>query len=134
MFSVTFVHVVPPSRVTCSSPSLVPAQISPSSTGDSAIPKTVPAYSTPMLSPVSPPESPMRLVSLRVRSGEINSQLWPPLRVRCTCWLPTYTVLLSCGEMWIGASQMKRKRTPDAAPRLCSGHTSTARYWRRSSS
>ena len=108
MFSVTFVHVEPPSRVTCSSPSFVPAQINPSCTGDSAIPNTTPAYSTPMLSPVSPPESTMRLWSLSVRSGLITSQLWPPLRVRCTCWLPTYTLLLSCGEMWIGASHTKR--------------------------
>ena len=89
MLAVTSVQVPPPSRVTCTSPSLVPAQISPGSTGDSLMPKTVPAYSTPMLSPVSPPERPMRLWSFRVRSGLITSQLCPPFRVRCTCWLPT---------------------------------------------
>ena len=89
MFSVTLVQVAPLSRVTCSRPSLVPAQSSPCSMGDSAMPNTTPAYSTPMLSPVSPPEKPMRLRSLRDRSGLMTSQLWPLFCVRCTCWLPT---------------------------------------------
>ncbi len=57
-FFVTFVHVFPPSRVSCTSPSFVPTQINPFSLGDSAMPNTTPAYSTPMLSPVSPPELP----------------------------------------------------------------------------
>ena len=37
-FFVTFVQVFPPSRVTCSRPSLVPAQMRPRSFGDSARP------------------------------------------------------------------------------------------------
>src|SRR5262245_8611448 len=37
MFFVTFVHVLPPSRVTCTRPSFVPTQISPACFGDSAI-------------------------------------------------------------------------------------------------
>ena len=37
MFFVTFVHVFPPSRVTCTRPSFVPAQMSPRSFGDSAM-------------------------------------------------------------------------------------------------
>ena len=37
MFFVTFVQVLPPSRVTCTRPSLVPAQITPACFGDSAI-------------------------------------------------------------------------------------------------
>ena len=41
MFSVTSVQVAPPSRVTCTSPSFEPAQITPFSTGDSAIVNTV---------------------------------------------------------------------------------------------
>ena len=89
MFFVTFVHVLPLSRVSCTWPSLVPAQINPFSSRDSAIAITVKAYSTPMLSPVSPPEICWRVLSLVDRSGLITSQLWPRFVVRCTCWLPT---------------------------------------------
>src|SRR5574341_300835 len=89
MLDVTLLHVFPPSRVTCTSPSLVPAQISPGFKRDSAIAKTTPAYSTPMLSGVNPPEEPILLWSLSVRSGLITRQLLPPSLVACTCWLPT---------------------------------------------
>ena len=37
MVFVTLVQLLPPSRVTCTSPSLVPAQITPACFGDSAI-------------------------------------------------------------------------------------------------
>ena len=89
IFLVTLVQFFPPSRVIWTSPSLVPAQISPASLGDSAIAKTTPAYSTPMLSGVSPPEIVWRLLSLRVRSGLIIRQLLPPSVVTWTYWLPT---------------------------------------------
>ena len=56
MFFVTLVQVLPPSRVSCTRPSLVPAQISPRSRGDSAIAVDDAPYSTPMLSGVRPPE------------------------------------------------------------------------------
>src|SRR6266542_4922136 len=88
IFDVTFVHVFPPSRVSCTRPSLVPAQISPFSSLDSAIANTTPAYSTPMLSGVSPPELCCLLLSFSVRSGLITCQLLPPSVVRCTNWLP----------------------------------------------
>src|SRR5207237_10297047 len=78
MFFVTFVQFLPPSRVICTRPSFVPTQIVPASFGDSAIANTTPAYSTPMLSPVRPPENPCRLLSFRVRSGLITCQLLPP--------------------------------------------------------
>src|SRR5919199_1261896 len=70
MFDVTFVHVAPPSRVTCTSPSFVPAQMSPFSRGDSAMANTTPAYSTPMLSGVSPPEMVVRRDRERRRPDE----------------------------------------------------------------
>src|SRR5687768_8233936 len=108
MFFVTLVHDVPLSRVTLTCPSLVPAQINPRSSRDSAMAITVNAYSTPMLSPVSPPENCWRVLSLVDRSGLITSQLWPRLLVRCTCWLPTYTVLRSCGDIASGIVQLKR--------------------------
>ena len=63
-FGVTLVQDTPRSRETCTCPSLVPAQISPASLGDSVSAKITPAYSTPMLSGVSPPESCWRLLSL----------------------------------------------------------------------
>src|SRR5689334_15575598 len=93
MLAVTLVQRPPPSRVTCTRPSFVPAHTTPFSFGDSAIANTTPAYSTPTLSGVSPPESCRRDVSFLVRSGLITCQLWPPFDVRCTNWLPAYTVL-----------------------------------------
>src|SRR5262245_64886357 len=66
---VTFVQRDPASRVIWICPSLVPAQITPFSRGDSAIANTTPAYSTPTLSGVRPPERCCRDLSLSVRSG-----------------------------------------------------------------
>src|ERR1700675_3183345 len=108
IFFVTLFQVFPPSRVIWTSPSFVPAQIVSTSFGDSAMANTVPAYSTPMSSGVDPPEIPCRLLSFRVRSGLIICQLLPPSVVTCTNWLPTYTLLWSCGEIVIGNSQLKR--------------------------
>src|SRR5215813_6053630 len=89
IFFVRFVHVLPPLRVICTWPSFVPAQMVPASFGDSAIAKTTPPYSTPMLSPVSPPEYPCLLLSFRVKSGLMTCQLLPPSVVWWTNWLPT---------------------------------------------
>src|SRR5215467_13082004 len=114
IFLVRLVQFFPPSRVNCSRPSFVPAQITPASLGDSAMAKTTPAYSTPMLSGVRPPELPIRVLSLRVRSGLMICQLFPPSVVTCRYWLPTYTLLWSCGEMVIGNSQLKRYLTSAA--------------------
>ena len=74
MLVVTFVQLAPPSRVTCTSPSFVPAQRTFASSGDSPIANTTPEYSTPMLSGVRPPEIFWRDLSLCVRSGEISFQ------------------------------------------------------------
>src|SRR5437764_5034364 len=108
IFLVRLVQVLPASRVICSRPSLVPAQITLASLGDSAMANTTPAYSTPMLSGVRPPELPIRLLSLRVKSGLMICQLLPPSVVTCTNWLPTYTLLWSWAEMAMGNSQLKR--------------------------
>src|SRR4051812_49190182 len=88
MFFVTLVHALPPLRVTCTRPSLVPAQMRPACFGDSAIAYTTSPYSTPMLSGVSPPELCCRDLSLSVRSGLISCQLCPPSVDWCTNWLP----------------------------------------------
>ncbi len=55
MAPVTLVQVFPPSRVTWTRPSSLPAQMTPFCFGDSAIAKTVPYTSTPVLSPVIGP-------------------------------------------------------------------------------
>src|SRR3974390_283940 len=92
-FAVTFVQRPPLSRVICTCPSLVPAQMTPFSRGDSAIANTTPAYSTPTLSGVSPPDRCCGALSFRVRPGLMPAHVWPPFVVRCTCWEPAYTVL-----------------------------------------
>ena len=88
MFFVTFVQVFPPSCVTCTRPSLVPAQMTPACFGDSAIEKTTLKYSTLRLSSVRPPESPSLLLSFSVRSGLISFHVTPPSWVASTYWLP----------------------------------------------
>src|SRR5687768_11020608 len=126
MLRVTLVHVRPPSRVSCTSPSFVPTQIKPACTRDSAIAKMVLPYSTPMLSGVRPPEICCMLLSFSVRSGLMTCQLRPPFVVTCTCWLPTYTLLRSCGEIVRGIVQMNLYFTSAAAaPPVRSGQTST---------
>ena len=88
MLAVTFVQFLPPSRVSCTWPSFVPAQINPAFSGDSAIANTTSPYSTPMLSGVRPPEICCLLLSLSVRSGLITCQLLPASVVMWTNWLP----------------------------------------------
>ena len=125
MLRVTLVQVPPPSRERCTSPSLVPAQSSPFCTGDSAIAKTTPAYSTPMLSGVRPPETVCRRLSFRVRSGLMTRHVRPLSMVTCTCWLPTYTMLWSCGEMVSGNVHTKRYRRLSAGqPMVACGQMS----------
>src|SRR5260370_26574997 len=127
-FFVTLHQFFPPWRGACTSPSLVPAQLALASFGGSAMGKSVPAYSTPILSGVSPPEICCRLLSFRVRSGLMICQLFPPSVVTCTYWLPTYTLLWSWGEIVIGNSQLKRYFTSAAlAPETSMGPTSTSR-------
>jgi len=85
---VTFCQLPPSSRVTCTSPSSVEAQISPLRCGDSTTQAQLACTSAPALSRVmSPPECPCREMSFRLRSGDISSQLMPSSRVRNT-WLP----------------------------------------------
>src|ERR1041385_9106556 len=84
MFFVTLVQFFPPPRVTSTSPSLVPAQMTPACFGDSEMAYTTSPYSTPMLSGVRPPELCWRLLSFSVRSGLISCQLWPPSVDWCT--------------------------------------------------
>src|SRR5258707_1458457 len=92
-FFVTLALVRPASRETCTSPSLVPAHSNPRWIGDSAMENTTPAYSTPMLSGVRPPDIFCRLLSLRVRSPLSSVHVRPLSVVTWTCWLPTYTRL-----------------------------------------
>src|SRR5439155_1338155 len=61
MFFVTLVQFFPPSRVICTYPSLVPAQITPASLGDSAIANTVPVDQMMLLSTGSGVAKPLSL-------------------------------------------------------------------------
>src|SRR5579872_2620966 len=102
-FGVTFVQVLPPSRVRNTYPSSEPVQIRLPSLGDRAIEKTVAYVSTPVSSRVlGPPESPIVLGSCRVRSGLIFVQLWPPVCVTHTCCYPAYSAVGPTGENTIG--------------------------------
>src|SRR6185312_4466596 len=123
---VTSAQCAPSSRVTCTLPSFDPAQMSPRVSGDSAIAKSVQQYSTPRLSSVRPPELCMWAVSSVVRSGLMIVHVLPPSVVRCTYWLPTYTVLWSNGESASGCVQFQRYLALSAGEsRERSGHGST---------
>ena len=100
---VTLVQVAPSSRVTCTRPSSVEAQISPGRWAESARQAQVACTSAPAVSWVSgPPEWPWRDGSFRLRSGEMHSQLAPSLRVRNTRLPPAYSVLGSPGAKTSG--------------------------------
>src|SRR6266566_1792576 len=108
MFAETLVQCAPPSRVTCTSPSFDPVQITPASSGDSAMASRFAPSNVMRLSVDTPPELCWCVVSLRVRSGLITFQLEPPSVVTCTTWLPTYTFVCSCGEIAMGNVQFQR--------------------------
>src|SRR6266851_2153497 len=72
---VTSLHVAPPSRVRCTSPSFEPAHRTPACRGDSAMANRVAPSKVMRLSVVTPPELCSWVVSLRVRSGLITFQL-----------------------------------------------------------
>ena len=131
MFAETLVQCAPPSRVICTSPSFDPVQITPASSGDSAIASRFAPSNVMRLSVDTPPELCWCVVSLRVRSGLITFQLAPPSVVRCTNWLPAYTCVWSCGEMATGNVQFQRYfRSAGRHPYAASGHTRTLRAWR----
>src|SRR5262245_20918331 len=108
-FGVTFVHVLPPSRVTLINPSSDPVQMTFTSFFDGPIEKITAYTSGPFMSPViGPPEWPMVFGSCLVRSPEIAVQLSPPFVVfhkRCD---PVYSTLGSTGEKMIGYVHCQR--------------------------
>src|SRR5262245_8999509 len=78
MFGPTFVQVLPPSRVTCTLPSSVPAQTTFASRGLSAIEMIVQWNSARVLSlEISPPLDTCFVLSLVVRSGLMIDQCSP---------------------------------------------------------
>ena len=84
-FGVTFVHVLPSSRVMYTNPSLEPVQMTPFCTGDSRIAYSVLYTSSPVASrvmgmPLGSCGSPL---GNAVRSGESFSHVTPSSRVRC---------------------------------------------------
>src|SRR6185436_8442911 len=102
-FGVTFVQVLPPSRVTCTSPSSDPAQMTLTSVLPGPSENTVAYISGLFMSCViGPPDSTIVFGSWRVRSPLILSQVWPPLVVFQTCCDEVKSRLGSTGEKMIG--------------------------------
>src|SRR4030088_250483 len=100
---VTFVHVRPPSRVTCTRPSSEPVQITRASRLPGPTLKMVPYTSGPFMSPViGPPDGPIVLGSCRVRSPLSAAHVWPASVVRQSRCDDTYSVFGSTGENRIG--------------------------------
>src|SRR6202049_984076 len=115
-FGVTLSQCWPPSRVTCTNPSSVPAQIKSFCTGDSTTEKIVSYTSTPVLSLViGPPEAACFALSLRVRSGLMIVQLIPASVVLNNTSPAKYNVLGSWGEKTIGSVHWNRCLTSAAA-------------------
>src|ERR1700687_354439 len=100
---VIFSQCWPPSRVRCTRPSSVPAQIKSFCAGDSTAEKIVSYTSTPVLSLViGPPEACCFCLSLRVRSGLMMLQLIPASMVLNRTSPAKYKVFGSYGENAIG--------------------------------
>src|SRR5947209_1744199 len=78
MLAVTFVQDLPPSRVTCTTPSSVPTQMVLGSTGESDMERIAPTVSAPLRSSkIGPPLETCLVLSWRVRSGLIGVQCAP---------------------------------------------------------
>ena len=109
-FDVTFAQDLPPSFVTCIFPSSVPAQITFSLKGDSAIVKIVQWFSAPELSADKPPDSTWFCFNLSLvdKSGEIFVQVFPISFETCTNWLPANKRSGLWGLVVIGVFQLNR--------------------------
>src|SRR5947208_5377715 len=96
---VTLVHVLPPSRVTCTRPSSDPVQRTFTSVFPGPIENTV-AYTSGLFMScvIGPPDSVIVFGSWRVRSPLIRSQVWPPFVVLQTCCDAVYRTVGSTGE------------------------------------
>src|ERR1700730_12105650 len=126
---VTSCHVAPPSRVRCTSPSSLPAQISPFTSGDSATANAMAYHSVPVMSPwIGPPLRPSVRGSARERSGEIFVHELPPFVLLKTYCAAVYSVDFSCGEKKRGKVHAKRYGTSLAGqPSKLSSATATFR-------
>jgi hypothetical protein len=102
-FGVMFVHVFPPSRVTCTRPSSDPVQIVLTLFLPGPMEKIVPYTSGPFMSPViGPPDLSCVSGAWRVRSPLTAVQVRPPSLVRQRRCEETYSVFGSTGEKMIG--------------------------------
>ena len=109
MRGATLVHVFPPSRVTCTLPSSVPTQRTFVSVGAMLTVRMVLYVSAPEMSySIGPPLVTCLVLSLRVRSGLIAAQCWPPSLVLKTTFAPRNTSSALAGETVMGDVQLKR--------------------------
>src|SRR6185503_5045833 len=99
MLASTLVQFAPPSRVTCTRPSSVPAQTTPRSIGLGASAMIVVKFSAPVTSKVRPPLFACCCHSFlfEVRSGLMVVHDSPRFADLCTNWLPKYTPFGSNG-------------------------------------
>ena len=107
-FARTFVQDLPASRVTCTLPSSVPAQITPASTGDSTTLMSVACVSAPPRSPIAGAGPDVSSGLLVDKSGLMISHVSPRSALRIRRLLPRYTIFESCGERISGELQLYR--------------------------
>src|SRR5690242_20925619 len=122
-FAVRSLQFLPPSAVTHSLPSSVPAHTCPACFADSVSATTVQCVSAP-----DPPVSSF-FGSIVLRSGLAISQRLPRSSRRNTWLPPSHSTLGSCGEIRNGVFQLKRKR---ASPSLFEGLRLRSRWLFRS--
>src|SRR5271157_3648133 len=109
MYTVTFVQLAPPSRVTCTCPSSVPTQMTFGSFVDGVIRMTALKVSAPELSfTTGPPDDCCLLLSFSVRSGLIGFQVRPRSSLLKSTFPPAYSTVGLNGETAKPAFQLKR--------------------------
>ena len=108
---VTFAQRLPPSVVTCTSPSSDPVQMTFLSVLPGPTAKITAYTSGPFMSPViGPPDGPIVASSCRVRSPLIAVQPWPPSVVFQSRCDDTNSSDGSTGEKMIGKVHCQRSR------------------------
>src|SRR6185437_1079296 len=107
---VTLLQCAPPSRVTCTLPSEVPAQIMAALSGEGASAVMVPRAAGFSLAAYLPALAGTGQAAPRVRSGLMRVQLWPPLSVFHTALVANSSRFLSTGDQMMGMVRTLRPK------------------------
>src|SRR6266705_2859276 len=105
---VTFVHVLPPSRVRWIKRVLVPTQITPDVTGESASVVIDPPAAGPLTFEPASPDATGLVPGSAARSGLMTRQVWPLSFDTSTCCAAMYSACGFCGENASGGAPPKR--------------------------